>query len=533
MKFGAWTSRKADKNAAATVDAEYQKKARNFYDVQNAAIVETVFRKPETYANLQPLNDGDEVEQVPTAIGFRSMDSADEADKYATLEERDVPVKSSIKVYKMEAREMPEMNVKDLIQWLEIEKGKKKDSEKEEPSKKEEPTKYDELSVAEGTVAETIAKIEEKSVAAEETFVEEKAVEETTNEEAATEETATEEIATEEAPIEEAGTGEEVEVVPEGPLEVEEEEEVDVGDDKYGQTEEMEMKAMFSLDESCAPVWKSQSEGEMQPFDAEDALEQAKKVLALNTVTVVDDQKGKSMFKRMSRKKSKSSKGSRKTEKSMSKSKKTEPKSMAENDIKSVAVESENSIIENGQKEEDEEYIVYEEVEEEVEEEDETFDEDDETFDEDDEPIESGSYDDDDSLLRKVRRESKRRESLMEKTEKTFATVMFEGLTACAGQVDYWMGDAAYKVELREAEIARARSPRQSLSPTKKSVGLSEISIPTLDLAGTTEKDDVSMLGLQKGEKTQVQDENYVPQQVKKVGKKSMFGKILNRKTKA
>ena len=136
MKFGAWTSRKADKNAAATVDAEYQKKARNFYDVQNAAIVETVFRKPETYANLQPLNDGDEVEQVPTAIGFRSMDSADEADKYATLEERDVPVKSSIKVYKMETREMPEMNVKDLIQWLEIEKGKKKNSEKKTSSRR-------------------------------------------------------------------------------------------------------------------------------------------------------------------------------------------------------------------------------------------------------------------------------------------------------------------------------------------------------------------------------------------------------------
>eukprot|EP00339_Tiarina_fusa_P000585 CAMPEP_0117006216 /NCGR_PEP_ID=MMETSP0472-20121206/6527_1 /TAXON_ID=693140 ORGANISM="Tiarina fusus, Strain LIS" /NCGR_SAMPLE_ID=MMETSP0472 /ASSEMBLY_ACC=CAM_ASM_000603 /LENGTH=969 /DNA_ID=CAMNT_0004707625 /DNA_START=71 /DNA_END=2983 /DNA_ORIENTATION=+ len=61
----------------------YEKAARGFYTNDppsaNSAVVETVFRKPKVFADLNEYDDGAPmIDRVPTAIGYHSMDSAEE-----------------------------------------------------------------------------------------------------------------------------------------------------------------------------------------------------------------------------------------------------------------------------------------------------------------------------------------------------------------------------------------------------------------------------------------------------------------------
>eukprot|EP00980_Cylindrotheca_fusiformis_P005205 scaffold1118_cov135-Cylindrotheca_fusiformis.AAC.3 len=75
--------RKAD-TAVKEAEAESynQKRAQQFYKnyqpAQSSAVVETVFRKPKTFANLHEYDGKHTVDHVPTAVGFNSFDSADE-----------------------------------------------------------------------------------------------------------------------------------------------------------------------------------------------------------------------------------------------------------------------------------------------------------------------------------------------------------------------------------------------------------------------------------------------------------------------
>lgn len=61
---------------------KYHGRAQKYFNTkqsgQTAAVVETVFRKPKSFANLHEYDDTGTVDQVPTAIGFHSFDSADE-----------------------------------------------------------------------------------------------------------------------------------------------------------------------------------------------------------------------------------------------------------------------------------------------------------------------------------------------------------------------------------------------------------------------------------------------------------------------
>lgn len=59
---------------------EYHVAARRFYDPPStsSAIVETVYRRPQPFADLHQFDDVPEIDTVPTAVGFHSMDSAEE-----------------------------------------------------------------------------------------------------------------------------------------------------------------------------------------------------------------------------------------------------------------------------------------------------------------------------------------------------------------------------------------------------------------------------------------------------------------------
>ena len=56
-------------------DQKYRKEASGFYN--DSAIVETVFRKPKEFADLHEYDDVPEIDRVPTAVGFHSLDSAE------------------------------------------------------------------------------------------------------------------------------------------------------------------------------------------------------------------------------------------------------------------------------------------------------------------------------------------------------------------------------------------------------------------------------------------------------------------------
>ena len=546
MKFGTWgpLSRKAN-NASAVdkVDSEYQKKARDFYDVENAAIVETVFRKPQRFASVHSLDDKDKVYRVPTAIGFHSMDSADEADRYEIQvpEERETTVAA------------------------------KKDT-KEEPKQQQQEEVREGAVISGSLVKSVVQKLEKER--------KEKAKQEKAQK-VETKPSEKEEVVVEPAEPEKE---EPAAVEPEEIVKQDSEDDTMYdGDDKYGYTEEMNMKSIFSADESCPPMWKSFSEEESEELDEdakeaakrrrETALEEAKKLRALNSVPdgeepawVAPDESSLDprIYRTAASDNSKKSKklpkftlpGSGKTIRSKltKKSNKTKStKSKSSESSKKNSVGTENSIIEKEPMVEPQTAPAKEDTQKSPKKEKR----------EETNSSKTRSFDEDVSAVRE--------ESAEEETEPqpTFTTCVFEGLTTLAATVDYWMGDGENKDtevhELKKVASPKNRpmspkspkklaspkksgsprkfgSPRKLGSPKKKSMELSEISIPTPHLNGLAEKlqDDISILGLQKGKNKkqkkkmqQEQDENSVPQQVKKSGKKSMFGKVLNRKTKA
>jgi hypothetical protein len=56
-------------------EQQYRKEATGFYN--DGAIVETVFRKPKAFADLHEYDDVPDIDRVPTAVGFHSLDSAE------------------------------------------------------------------------------------------------------------------------------------------------------------------------------------------------------------------------------------------------------------------------------------------------------------------------------------------------------------------------------------------------------------------------------------------------------------------------
>lgn len=230
-----------------TVDT-YQGRANKFYNMkqsgQTAAVVETVFRKPKPFANLHEYDDTETVDQVPTAIGFQSFDSAEEV--------IEAKMKSRYHFEEPAKKEKPQ------------ESEGSGPMEKERVSSKENkptPTSSEQMHVPFHKVI--LRKVEQRSPSEK---VEEKRP-----------------IV---APEERQGVGEKKN-------EKEKKEEVEdefKGDDRYGLG-----KSIFSDDDSCPPLWKSFSNDNDGKRDAgeaaieekarrENALNEARKLRALNSV---------------------------------------------------------------------------------------------------------------------------------------------------------------------------------------------------------------------------------------------------------
>eukprot|EP00934_Nitzschia_sp_Nitz4_P001244 Nitzschia sp. Nitz4//scaffold16_size188269//10874//13531//NITZ4_001766-RA/size188269-processed-gene-0.37-mRNA-1//-1//CDS//3329538440//1244//frame0 len=255
---------------------EYLHAAHNFYGTP--AVVETVYRKPKTFANLHAVDDGRKIARVPTAIGFHSMDSADEYDD--RYEYREPPAEPEPEPVPEPVPEPEPPLVEDLVQ---ASRSLEEAEEEEETTLKEEDTTVRDASEAvtqeedeeEGTlVDEGSSKLDDGTMKIVETEQEDDEVEEEG-----------EEIIKMESEFESKSE------------EAEEEEEVEEAtvdeDPRYCRDAEgskapsLRLRNSHSIDsQSCPPIWNSFDEQSVSKHDHQWRMAEAKRVKKLNAVNI-------------------------------------------------------------------------------------------------------------------------------------------------------------------------------------------------------------------------------------------------------
>lgn len=498
-----------------TADA-YQRKANKFYNVkdsgQTAAVVETVFRKPKEFANLHEYDDTVIIDQVPTAIGFNSFDSADEVmeEKMKTRYQFEEPTKKEEQL----RRQIEESNPS--------EKGKvsnKGENEETGSFSPEQPhVPFHKLILRKVENRAPRDKVEEKRRVVE-PDVREDSMEKKNNEE------------------------EEVEDA------VNDNDRYDLG------------QSNFSDDDSCPPLWKSfsnESDGKLDDAAKEKArrqiaLNKARKLRALNSVNSANDptplETDMGVDPRLRRNttqgsglkqtspmqdKSSSNKVIGRGNTGKSRQEPVQKKVIRSNNRKdSVSVLS-NSIVTSQPPPRKVEVKAM------------TFDR---RFDDASYGSEGQSKGSDDGKQHTISTETNR----LADTEQSIAACVYEGLTNLTN-LNYWMGEQASSDDNQQgsedesleavkvsSNTNRSGTAKRDSKATKSSRAIvSEITIPTPAIRVSREprmEDSVSILGLDKKQSnkgTMENGENRVPQkQKKRKGKSRVFGKILGRKTAA
>jgi hypothetical protein len=472
----------------------YEQKAKMFYATESIAVVESVYRKPKAFANLHEYDEGTIIDQVPTAIGFNSFDSAEEIN-LAKSKSRYEEYVSPKAVIIEEKRTEPETD-------SEAEEEVVKETREEAPSNESQAETPSEDTPLDEAPSDEIA-----SVKKDPSYV---TVEKEEKEE-----------------VEEFREAQEI-----SDKQSEEIEEAVDSFDKYGL-----VNTTVSEDDSCPPIWKSFSEDSASSIDQnekvnkkdslkaaqrrrEAALEEAKRKRALNSVIIpgvdsietVDSMDSDPRIRRNQRKgrkkkfglgiKSRSKKTKKGSKKAVAGKAEAYPKP---SDVKKLeAVESQATIEEMKSFEINAKSSMETETSEDTNDSEET------------DKYETGSGDQEDTLL-----------------EETFASYIYSGLTTM--NPCYWMAAEQVKDE---------NSIRKDDSSDSHSTMSHEVMTLTLDVdTATFEKPELStetptMISVpstkaqkkDEANKGSTMDENQVPQQMKK---KRGFGKILGRRTKA
>ncbi|CAJ1956616.1 unnamed protein product [Cylindrotheca closterium] len=500
------------------IDA-YKSRANKFYNVkqsgQTAAVVETVFRKPKAFANLHEYDDIETVDQVPTAIGFNSFDSADEV----------IEAKMKSRYYFKKPTEKDE----DLPE-----------SEESKPPEKEKVLRKGEG----GEICSSLPK--QRHVPFHKVILR-KVTDGIPNAPKVVDEQQIVVVPDEREPS--------MEEKQKQVKDQEEETEDQVrSNDRYGLGQ-----SIFSDDDSCPPLWKSFSNEDDEKFGEgsaaanekarrQIALNEARKLRALNSVHNIDDpttlevdmgvdprlrrntaqasglKKASSIQDKSSSRKAIDSKVTDKIgqERAKNTSNRKDPVSVVSNSIvvsqpppRKVAVKAM------------------------------TFDR---PFDDASYGSEGQSKASDDEKKPTVLSEASQQHA---ETEHSFAACVYDGLSNLAN-INYWIGEQdssdgnqdGSEDESREAvnmssNTNSKNTAKRDAKVTKSSPAIvSEITIPTPEVRNGGEprmEDSVSILGLDKkhsSNETNDNRENRVPQKLKKRKEKSRaFGKILGRKT--
>lgn len=500
-----------------TADA-YQRKANKFYNVkdsgQTAAVVETVFRKPKEFANLHEYDDTVIVDQVPTAIGFNSFDSADEVmeAKTKTRYHFEEPTKKEVQLPRQIEESKPSEESK-----VSTNKGENERNSSSSPEQLHVP--FHKLILRKVENRAPRAKVEEKQLVVE-PEVREDSWEKKNNEEEEAEDT------------------------------VSDKDRYDLG------------QSNFSDDDSCPPLWKSfsnESDGGLGDSAKEKArrqiaLNEARKLRALNSVNFANDPKpletDMGVDPRLRRNTAQGS-GFKKTSPVHQKSSSNKVMGRGNTGKSSQEPVQKNAVRSNNRKDPvsilSNSIIASQPPPRKVEVKAMTFDR---RFDDASYGSEGQSKGSDDGKQHTIPTETKRPAD----TEQSIAACVYEGLTNLTN-IHYWMGEQAssdgnqqgsddesleaVKVSSNTNSSGTAKRDSKATKSSCRAI-VSEITIPTSAVRASREprmEDSVSILGLDKKQSNKGamdNGENRVPQkQKKRKGKSRGFGKILGRKTAA